>query len=135
MRILITGSRDWDDTATITEALQDVWESYDCPPAPTLVSGACPTGADHIAETHWQSLGHPIERHPADWHAHGRAAGPRRNQAMVDAGADVCLAFIRDDSRGATQCANAAERAGIPTIRYYDNSPHHDPAAVARTQP
>lgn len=112
-RILITGSRDWGDREAIWEALfpygLDSW-------GVTLVSGACPSGADAIAEEIWKSWGMPVERHPADWKRHGKAAGFIRNQEMVNLGADVCLAFRKNYSRGTTHCANAATMAGIPTI-------------------
>jgi len=43
-------------------------------------------------------------------------AGPERNQAMVDAGADECLAFkaIGSGNRGTQHCIDAATAAGIP---------------------
>ena len=59
-----------------------------------------------------------VERHPADWTAHGRAAGFQHNAAMVAASATVCLAFIRNGSRGASHTTALAEAAGIPTRRY-----------------
>lgn len=131
MRILVTGSRDWSDQDVISGALRE----YRGVPGdyPTLVSGACPTGADAIAERYAANNLWKIETHPADWGKHGRAAGPIRNAEMVEAGADVCLAFIgpctsprchipgRHPSHGATHTADLAEANGIPTHRFEEN--------------
>lgn len=113
-RLLVTGSRSWTDPDTVRGALSDAWERG----ARTLVSGACPVGADALAEQCWQEMGGEVERHPADWRRHGRAAGFRRNADMVNTGADLCAAFIDNGSRGATHTADLAEQAGIPTRRY-----------------
>jgi hypothetical protein len=83
----------------------------------TIVHGACPTGADFIAHEWAITACLAPEEHPAQWKKHGRSAGPRRNAEMVALGADICLAFIRSNSPGATSCATFAEQAGIPTIR------------------
>jgi len=113
-RVLVTGSRTWTDTATIRDALASVWGDG----AAVLVSGACPRGADQLAEACWTRWGGRVERHRADWDRHGRAAGYRRNTVMVTAGASVCLAFIRAGSPGASHTAALAEAAGIPTHRH-----------------
>jgi hypothetical protein len=114
IRILITGSRTWTDYAWIEAELDQAAVGLDDPNI-TLVSGACPRGADRICEEIAAARGWTVERHLADWSTHGKAAGFIRNQAMVDLGADVCLVFVRAASRGATHCGQAAERAGIPT--------------------
>lgn len=116
-RVLFTGSRDWGEDsiaerAELKFALSKVFE-----PGAVLVSGVCPTGADYLAEQFWTACGGTVDPFPADW-SQGRKAGPQRNQGMVDKGADVCLAFIRNNSRGATGCADMAEKAGIPTYRF-----------------
>jgi hypothetical protein len=113
-RVLITGSRTWTDTLTIRYALGEVWGDGTA----VLISGACPTGADSLAEQIWRQWGGHVQRHPADWARYGRSAGSRRNAEMVTAGAEVCLAFIRDGSAGATHTARLAEATGIPTRRY-----------------
>lgn len=117
-RILITGSRDWDDHDLVRDAL--AMAIYQNVPA-VIVHGACPSGADAMASwwvRRFKFLGVAEERHPADWRAHGRAAGPRRNAEMVSLGADVCLAFIRSGSRGASHAAALADAAGIPVRRW-----------------
>ncbi len=109
-RVLITGSRTWTDTTTLRDVLAGHWGDGRA----VLVSGGCPTGADRLAEQCWTRWGGHIEQHPADWQAHGRAAGYRRNTRMVELGADVCLAFIRDHSPGARHTAHLATRPGTP---------------------
>jgi hypothetical protein len=120
-RILVTGSRSWNDQATIRRVLRVSYR-----PGTVLVSGACPKGADAMCERAWVQMGGRIERHPADWERHGLQAGHVRNREMVELGAGECLAFIRDRSPGATATAALAERAGILVTRYERFS---DPAA------
>jgi hypothetical protein len=124
-RILVTGSRDWDDDRTIWHALASTILTNTQPGTPVVVvHGACPRGADAHASA-WTHLTQADgrrsvteERHPADWEQHGKAAGFRRNAEMVALGADVCLAFIRNGSRGASHTAGLAEQAGMPVRRF-----------------
>lgn len=111
-RILVTGSREWDDP----QAIFDVLAEYNYGQV-TLVHGAA-RGTDTIAARIAAAFGWRIEVHPADWRNLGKSAGFIRNAAMVAAGADVCLAFIRDGSPGASHCAHLAEQAGIPVRRF-----------------
>lgn len=121
-RILITGSRTWDNRDVIKEALQmHGTDEHTGLPVAVLVSGACPSGADQLAEEIWESWGGRVERHPAAWNVYGKRAGFMRNQEMVDLGADICLAFRKNESPGTTHCANAATMAGIPTIWYTED--------------
>jgi hypothetical protein len=116
-RVLVTGSRTWSDGALITRVIDDI--RYEIGMF-VLVHGAA-TGVDTIA-SRWQTAwGRPSEAHPADWDRYGKRAGYVRNAEMVDAGADLCLAFIHNRSRGATMCADLAEKAGIPVRRYEIN--------------
>ncbi|MBE4788441.1 DUF2493 domain-containing protein [Streptomyces caniscabiei] len=147
-RCLITGSRDWSDEPAVWKALAETLRPIPIDREIIIVTGACPTGADEIAEEWGRGFGATIERHPADWdnctpacppygaRAHRRwkkpddtvhpglldtycpTAGPRRNRELVALGADIALAFIKDGSRGASHTADLAEQAGIPTRRF-----------------
>lgn len=114
-RVLITGSRAWGHPEVILDALIEVRDSLG---DFVLVSGSCPTGADRMAEVACTELGLEIEHHPAMWGTYGKQAGFVRNEEMVKLGATVCLAFIKDQSRGASHTVRLAQRAGIPTITY-----------------
>jgi len=120
-RVLITGSRDWPNQPAIAGALLAQWLEWGKPPM-TIVHGGA-TGADSMAEgvldPKLRADGTlKVEVHPAAWDVHGRAAGPIRNAQMVSLGADLCMAFIKDNSRGATNCLELAEAAGIPVVVY-----------------
>ena len=116
MRILITGSRNWNDVETMIEVLSPYNITRD---VKTLVHGGA-SGADIIAGEIAAEFGWCVEEYPADWQAHGKAAGPIRNQKMVDLGADVCLAFPLGESRGTRHCMKSAEKAGIKVINHGD---------------
>lgn len=106
-RIIVTGGRRYHDTATIRRVL----EEYHQTPPPTLVHGGAP-GADSEAACVGYLLEWIVEAHPADWQRYGRAAGPIRNQQMVDSGADLVIAF--PGGRGTADMVRRARAAGIP---------------------
>lgn len=114
-RLLITGSRTWEDETLMRKLLVKVYNRVK-DRDPILVHGTAP-GADQMASLIWIELGGAVEPHPADWDKWGKAAGFIRNQEMVDLGANLCIAFIRDNSRGASMTARIADEAGIKTWR------------------
>lgn len=119
LRILVTGCRRWDDVGAVRHVLLQTWSRLG-PNVPasevTIVTGACPTGADAIAEKWAHMVGAKIEQHPANWGESGAAAGPMRNELMVNAGADICVAFWTGSTKGSGthDCFTRAARAGIP---------------------
>jgi len=120
MRVLITGSRDWDDYTQIERVLARF------EPGTTIVHGGngrwdrvrrIHVGADRLAGIAGQKLGFQVEVFPAAWSTYGKRAGMIRNQKMVDAGADLVLAFPLESSVGTFDCMRRAERAGITVVR------------------
>lgn len=112
MRILITGSRDWQDANAIHWAIMSV--ICKTPGPHIVVHGDC-RGADTLAAKVAADMGCAVEAHPADWRQHGNAAGPIRNHHMVSLGADICLAFPTYNSTGTWDCVRKAVDAGIHT--------------------
>ena len=81
-----------------------------------VINGACPEGADVLVKR-WAHIHNvTLEEFPADWLQYGKAAGPIRNQYMVNRGPDLCFAFLRDGSRGTQHTIDMAKAAGIPTF-------------------
>jgi len=121
VRVLITGSREVDPIAEamvcgVLDEIDDVLLQRGIAEW-TLVHGAA-RGVDTVA-AFWGAgtEGVTLEPHAADWSV-GKVAGHRRNAAMVERGAEICLAFPRPDSRGTWDCARRAADAGIH-VRIY----------------
>ena len=108
MRVLICGGRQFSDA-------EFLWKTMDDLHAKTLmteviVGGAI--GADTLGE-HWaKDRSIPYQIFMADWATHGRAAGPIRNQAMLDEGKpDLVVAF--PGGRGTADMMRRATNADV----------------------
>lgn len=57
-----------------------------------------------------------VESFPANWSQYGHAAGPIRNQKMLDQNPDLVIAFHFDleHSKGTKDMINRAKKACIP---------------------
>ena len=136
-RVLVTGSRTWTDETPVRHAFTLVNQRNVNPLWPvTLIHGDA-NGLDKmVARIARDEFGWTVETYPAEWSKHDfthrthscpgwhegkpvcKMAGHRRNSDMVATRADVCFAFIKYQSAGATGCAKLAEAAGIPTEYY-----------------
>jgi hypothetical protein len=108
MRFLVTGGRDFNDNAAIVNALCDLPEDA------ILIHGDA-RGADRIAAWYWSGIRQrQSEAYPADWARNGRAAGPIRNQRMLDSGVDLVIAF--DGGTGTADMVSRAKKAGVRVL-------------------
>lgn len=118
MRILVCGSRHFNDGVLMREVLKEHFKGA----GDTLIHG-CAKGADRLSEESiyilFPDLGSipSIERYPADWDKHGKAAGPIRNTQMLKEGRpDLVIAFLGPNSRGTKNMIEQSTKANIPVI-------------------
>lgn len=135
-RVLVTGSRRWDDADRIELVLKGI-RGQDHFVDAVLVHGGA-RGVDRMAAAAWISLGGTALPYRARWSQCARGcppnhlrqnggrrycptAGHRRNARMVADGADLCVAFSRDGSAGTNDCVHRAQGAEIPVLFFdYD---------------
>lgn len=124
-RVLVCGSRHWRDSEAIHHTL-DLHLRLHYGRIEIIHGNA--RGADLIADSVARGLGLVVHPYPADWNAHGRAAGPIRNRQMLDQHPDVVLAF-KDGfdhtfSRGGTEhMVKIALDAQVPCLLH--DHDHH----------
>lgn len=125
MRVLVTGDREWDDPVAISMALNGLLKAALNDWDVLIVISGNARGADRMAEAWYggnEDGEHAIheavfhEIYPADWKKNGRAAGPIRNQQMLDTGVDICIAFHNtlSMSKGTQDMVKRCVKADVP---------------------
>jgi hypothetical protein len=112
MRVLVCGGRDFSDCGLVFDTLDALAkvEVVDC-----IIEGDA-RGADRIAGAWAKRRRVDLVLIPADWQKHGKAAGPIRNQKMLDQGKpDLVIAF--PGGRGTDDMVRRAEVAGVSVKR------------------
>jgi hypothetical protein len=88
--ILVCGGRDYADAEKLDIVLSGLMKTCQFR---TIIEGGA-NGADAIARKWAKDNGIECKTYQADWKRHGKAAGPIRNQLMIDEGhPDLCVAF------------------------------------------
>lgn len=108
-RVLVCGGRNFSDYRYLTAQLCKV------NPTPSLIIEGGATGADELARKWAMRRSIAVETYNAQWGQHGRAAGPIRNQQMLDEGKpDLVVAF--PGGTGTADMVRRAKAAGVPII-------------------
>lgn len=107
--VLVCGGRHYRDYRTLWTVMDGL------SPQPTRVVSGGATGADFLAEIWAFSRGIPIAVYPADWKAHGYAAGPIRNGEMLaKEHPHLVVAFPGGD--GTSDMKRQSRKAGVEVL-------------------
>lgn len=125
MRILVCGGRDytnWDffckKLRTCSPLFNDILTEYEhgngVEPVPVIIQGGA-SGVDQMARLYAECYFLEVEEYPAEWNTYGKAAGPIRNQRMLEEGKpDFVVAF--PGGTGTADMVRRAKREGVPVI-------------------
>jgi hypothetical protein len=108
MKVLVCGSRGWNDRELLDEALAE----YDV----TLIIEGDARGADRMAGQWARDNGVELKVMPANWNRYGRSAGYRRNIEMLEQEPDLVVALWDGQSRGTLHTIKEARKRHIETI-------------------
>lgn len=115
IHLAIVGSRKYNDADTFCDHV-DAWIKEHGKPK-TIISGGA-AGADTLAALYARAHNISLTLYQPDWKQFGRAAGPKRNQQIVDACSHV-LAFPSQHGRGTQDTMRKANRANKPVSVHY----------------
>lgn len=114
--VLVCGDRYWTAYSAIMDEL--AWLNIESISAIRVIHGDC-KGADKLAEKAAKELGFEFKAYPAKWSKYGNAAGPIRNQQMLDEGKpDLVVAFHDniEESKGTKDMLQRAKDCGVEHV-------------------
>lgn len=110
VRLIVADGRDFNDVVLLRDTCDFKLSNVDRTHDVTIISGGA-RGADTIAQMYAEERDYALEIMEADWDAHGKSAGYKRNQAMSDVATHL-IAFWDGKSRGTKHMIDIATRAG-----------------------
>lgn len=121
IKLAIVGSRNFTDETLFETVLLRYLDELGNPDIECIISGGA-QGADTLADR-WATDNYvPIKVYPADWNAHGKAAGPIRNELIINAATHV-LAFPSKNGKGTQDTISRAQKKSLPLKVYYVDNP------------
>ena len=113
VRVIICGGREWTNEIDSFKFLDRCDKALHIT---TVISGHA-RGADKIGERWATANLKELKIYPADWKKHDKAAGPIRNQQMLDeAKPDYVIAF--PGGTGTAHMKRIAKEANVPIAEY-----------------
>ena len=116
--LLIAGGRDFDDAETFDRVVREYIAGNE---AGTVIVEGGAKGVDTLAREYAEKNGMTYVEMEADWKKYGRAAGPKRNEAMTKYIFDMngtALFFWDGKSKGTKNCILNANSLCIPVSIY-----------------
>jgi hypothetical protein len=108
MVVLVCGGRDFSNRKLLVRVLNSLGNI-------TMIINGGANGADKLSSWWAKKRGVPFKEFPADWKKHGRAAGPIRNQEMLDSnftGHNISMVIAFPGGKGTADMIRRAKRAG-----------------------
>jgi hypothetical protein len=108
MKTAVIGTRTFENYPQLCETLDNLSHK------PTEIISGGAKGADALAERYAHDNNIPLIVILANWEQHGKAAGPIRNQQIIEACEQV-IAFWDGQSKGTGHTIKTAKAKGKPT--------------------
>jgi len=116
MKLAIVGGRDYNDYDEVKGYVFKYFRDLTYSPYEIVSGGA--NGVDALAKRLAEEYKLKYTEFPADWNKHGKAAGPIRNEQIMQY-TDKVIAFWNGESKGTMSAINLARKHKKDTIIIY----------------